>query len=223
MSIKYLKTKSTTKSFSRFLMEVNYGALEKDPRINKVANILYQDILQNIKKLKFNGKVVFDDKDLFWKFNFYTHNEPYIILGGGTTKIGKEAHRIEFDLNVKDRSNSVKQAEIIKSIINSNELDEVSFHEIKHTLDNQDDYFRNKQVRSVNIDSTDKDKIKYVSGNEEIDAQLISVLLDLKYIHIKNPNISYHDAIEDSNVYDQFLTYLKPSKKNKCKQKIAYY
>ena len=221
-------------SFRWILNELNYGALQKDERIEQIINHLKQDIRSNIQIDVFYGSIYTTIKSKYrqeqeisiqikWVVNVFSSDYALTFLSDAYVQQNDDtSFRIVLNVN---HPNSMSVDLFLKRVFDFFESDESSRvlgHEIKHMLDKIDGLFTKKETYTPKNNSF-KEFSKYLSQNKEIDAHLLSVLLDLKRIRQSYPDISYPKAILLSKEYGKFVKYVSPYKSKKYKQKIIYF
>lgn len=233
--IKYIEPVKI-KRFRTRLNEVNFGALQKDTRIKTIADKIFQSIKESVKISKYSNivDITYQNKQLKLEWVFDFHTSFYIqdtFIGATFQKTESNKYKIYITVSGnKKESTTQKNQRIVKSI-EDKELDEFLFHEVKHLIDSLDGIFKTDNYvmgpDPFTFDSSNslhlKAVSKYISQDKEIDAQLISVVASLEYIHRKNENITFKKALAQSSAFDQFMKYLDPSKKKKYIQKIIYF
>ena len=210
------KRMNKIKSFKEYVCEVNYGALEKDPRIKEIGDRISNNIADSHPKKSGNIKY----KDLSFEWHITLDKPISTPIRVEVTQAGiKETEKNVFDLYVVIEYG---QEKYLKDFF-KNDLEDVIYHEVKHALDIVDKRFKKDKYYTPSDDFTDKEYNKYVSQGKEIDAMLITVLSDLKRLYKKYPSIKLLDAMRKSNSYQSFINALPSSKKTKYKQKIVYF
>lgn len=227
-------------TFSYILNELNYGSLQSDRRLTKIFKSIKKSIDAFVSMGIYESLVVIDTFSryksktkkkiiLTWKFSIREYKTPQHMLTGASMSnlvhISDDVYTAMLDLYIsKPQGISDKDFNILcVELTKNNQLDITLYHEIKHLIDNVENLFEYKHYFHP-TDVTDfKQYQKYISQNEEIDSQLISVLLELDKIKKENKKITLEQALKLSSRYKVFIQYLIPSKLSKYKQKIFYY
>jgi hypothetical protein len=220
-------------TFKQFLNEINYGSLQKDDRINKICDALKKDILYSLEKYTLYGSVLVTipiktknpfaaAKNIKWSVKLNKVKQPEFFTDGGY--FDREQEKIVFGLFYDTDKSDEQFLRQFKEHIESGKIDETLKHEIKHYLDKLDGKFTKDNYVSIDpITASAAKKTKYVSQNREIESWLISVLSDIEYIKKSNPHFSIQEVFMESKVYNTFMKYLHPSKRNKYKNKIIHF
>lgn len=227
-------------SFQYVLNELNYGALETDKRPTKIFKALKSSITQLTSLNMYTWMIAIDTfsrykekrkKKIFltWEFIIHEFKTPELFFQKAEMSNlvdlsnGNYQAYLHLHINKGEGISDKKLNEQITELIKTRQFEITLVHEIKHLVDNVEEVFTDKHY-FIPTDVTDfKQYQKYISQNEEIDSQLISVLLELEEIKKKNPKIELEQALEKSTRYEVFVKYLRPSKLSKYKQKIFYY
>lgn len=223
------------KTFIQFLTEVNIGSYESDKRVFDLKKLLVYDMISNItndvysntiKDVDLNSRTI----NLSWSIGigFDTDYHSYIDNGAKFTyeKVNdKETFLIILSVirerGLKDDDFKNKLLKYINTSAEGNLI-----HEIKHMLDFIDEKLKPEHIDSVPkiyAHSTDKEISKYISHDVEKEPWLFSVVSQLKQIKQNIPTISYQDAIELSDDYQNYIKHLRPSLRNKYKNKIIHF
>jgi hypothetical protein len=223
-------------SFSWILNESNYGALEKDHRLEEINTKLKASMIKNVTNRKVADHymdvlqlgIKSKDKDnkvnLIWNMDVGSQKNPtFFSSGAGIEPLNKSTYELTVKIIKAEGMNDQIFYKKLLEFLSLGEIDKILLHEIKHMLDGVDQLFTKDSYHHV-TDLNDKVLFsKYMSQNKEIDAFLISTISDLKKIKKDNPTISLDVALRNSAAYHQFEKYTAHNKLNKYKQKIVYF
>lgn len=216
----------------KFLLEINYGALEKDNRIEKLRDILKDCILKRLKERYFNGRQTTIIKDrthkdcriiLKWNIDSSSQRERHsgICSEVSTAIFLNNVYVLEFKcVKQLGTSDHIYLQELIEFFSSSKSNIYIS-HEAKHILDSIDKLYTKEDYIKPKKDESNP--TQYVSQSHERHNFLISVLEELKNIKEEFPNITLERAIKICEMYQRVFKYLAPKYRNKFKTKIWYY
>lgn len=219
-------------SDKRYLFEENYGALEKDDRLDYLTDKIKTEIVKVIKTNNYMGNFTAntyskykDDNNVVLNITWIIETENVVNLNHAVcqeVRTGFYADKTKISLVFtcdRDQDKSfTKYQKLLLDYFSSDDSNVEVTHEVKHILDHIDDIYPNTKYTSHKENPT-----KYVWQRRELQNFIISIISELKNIKKKDPNISYKDAIHKSEMYGLVMRRLNIKYQNKVKTKLSYF
>lgn len=229
------------KSFKEFLRESNYGSLEKDERLINIYNDMVKFLIYDLKRIDSIPEV-----KIFVLPNFYIQQKYKDEKIGSLNikvviKTSKKNRYYDHFCDLAASQQITADRQQFQIILNFNQYlgesdkqyigklvdffkedsEEFLLHEIKHILDTYDEKFDDTKHKYISPTKENIRSGKYHSQKQEIYNMLISVISDLKKIKKHNPDITYSNAVKQSEAYGDIFAVLPVSYYNRIKAKLA--
>jgi hypothetical protein len=216
---------------NEFLLESNYGALEKDERIHNISMTIKDDMIRKIgiypKLRKEFEDIVFIDIDtkykkvetkkltLAWKLvldTIYDYESKIPFHNAWYDKVEDDFYKICFFMHpvyirsIRDLKDKIRD-----------QIDFHLYHEVKHILDEIDGiYTKPKYIYPS------ESKSGYLKQDQEFHNFIITVIKELQQFKKEDPSLTFEQALDKSRYYPKIKIHLDKSKLlNKFRSKVA--
>lgn len=216
-----------------FMLESNYGALEKDSRLKSITTLLKHSMISCINKHKtvpseyvdviiINVKTKYKESTtkpitIIWKLVntvVYDSTSKIYFENGKTNYIGDDTYVITIYCTIINRKqHNTHLLQFIKS-----DVDIVVSHELKHILDSVDGLFKFDKKYKPPV----MGKQQYLMQDQEFHNFVITVIMEIQKFKKEDPTLTFEQALDKSKYYSKIKIHLDNHKLlNKFRSKIA--
>jgi len=171
----------------KYLLEINYGALETDNRIIIIRDLIKSNILKSLNEMDLKGHSRINTNNKL-KDSINAHLEWSIY----TSEARDRTNGICTDASVTNIDNKKFNLNELKEFFTSSKSDVYISHEVKHMLDDIDMIHKKEYIKP-----SEETASQYLSQDRERHNFFISVMEDLKRIKEENPKIELEQALKN--------------------------